>query len=198
MHSIRRLVLTCAVAVLAIGPVLSLAEVPVTAVTLEAPDGSPGAGILAQILGWSLAIGMAIRVKDAGSIARKWAQRAGGAAADYKDGVSSAGEDWVTNTANAGDNFAAGVNAAIADKRFERGVREAGSAKFVARAANVGAQRFTQGVQASEGDMAKGIGPVLQTIAGLTLPPRRPKGDPANLERARVVAEALRKLKTGR
>jgi hypothetical protein len=31
----------------------------------------------------------------------------------------------------------------------------------------------------------------------LTLPPRRPKGDPANFQRSQMVADALRKKKVG-
>ena len=139
-----------------------------------------------------------MRIKDIGSIAKKFVQRASVAAGDYKAGVEAAGADWLANTAAAGDNFAAGVQAAIADHRFEDGVREAGSAKFTSRAGTLGAQRYPTGVGASEADFAKGVNPYLQVLSSLTLPPRRPKGDPGNMARANAVAMALRAAKVGK
>lgn len=141
---------------------------------------------------------MAIRIKDTGSLAKKFVQRASAAAGDYKSGVEAAGQDWATNTAAAGDNYAAGVTAAIGDKRFERGVSEAGAAKFTARAGSLGAQRYPSGVGAAEGDWAKGAQRFLDVLKGLALPPRRPKGDPGNQARANAVAVALRAAKVGR
>jgi hypothetical protein len=141
---------------------------------------------------------MAIRIKDTATLARKFVTRAGAASGDYKDGVSQAGQDWETNTRAAGDNYAQGVQQAIADGRFQRGVTEAGSTKFVQRASTLGAQRFAPGVAAAEADWSKGAQPYLQALAGMTLPPRRPKGDPGNMERANAVASRLRALKVGK
>jgi hypothetical protein len=141
---------------------------------------------------------MAIRVKPIGDIAKKFVRNAQGAAGDYTEGVRAAGGDWESNTVAGAQNFVQGVQQAIADGRFERGVREAGSAKFVQRATTLGAQRFGPGVAAAEADFSRGAAPYLQTIAGLTLPPRRPKGDPGNMERANAVAMALRRQKIGK
>ncbi len=65
------------------------------------------------------------------------------------------------------------------------------------RAAEVGARRFPEGIRAAEGDWARETQPYLDTIRSITLPPRRPKGDPANLERTAAVAQALRRRKVG-
>ena len=83
----------------------------------------------------------AIRIKDTGSLAKKFVQRASAAAGDYKDGVTAAGGDWETNTKASEDNYAAGVQAAIGDKRFGKGVTNAGASKYVTRASTLGAQR---------------------------------------------------------
>ncbi len=141
---------------------------------------------------------MAIKVKDVGTLAKKFVQRAAAAAGDYKDGVMGAGGDWETNTKAAEDNYAAGVQAAIGDKRFGRGVTRAGGAKFSSRAASLGAQRYPSGIQAAEGAWGQGAQPFLQAIAGMVLPPRRPKGDPGNQARANAVATMLRALKVGK
>jgi hypothetical protein len=141
---------------------------------------------------------MAIRIKDVGSLAKKFVMRAGAAAADYKSGVEAAGQDWQTRTAASGDNYAAGVTAAIGDKRFEKGVTEAGAGKYTTRAGTLGAQRFPTGVAAAEGDWSKGAAPYLDELRNMDLPPRRPKGDPGNQARANAVATRLRAKKLGK
>jgi hypothetical protein len=141
---------------------------------------------------------MAIRIKDTNSLATKYVQRAGAAASDYKDGVSAAGSDWETNTKAAADNYAAGVQQAIGDGRFIKGVSAAGSSKFVTRASTLGAQRYPTGVGAAQNDWAKGAQPYLDALKGMDLPPRRPKGDPGNQARANAVATRLRSMKVGK
>lgn len=141
---------------------------------------------------------MPIRIKDAGALAKKFVQRASAAAGDYKDGVSAAGADWETNTKMAEDNFAAGVQQAITDKRFGKGVAAAGAAKFVNRASTLGAQRFPSGVAAAEQAWSQNTQPFLQTLGSLSLPPRGPKGDPRNMARSNAVAAALRAQAVGK
>jgi len=141
---------------------------------------------------------MAIRVKDVGASAKKFVANAGRSAGDYTEGVKGAGQEWETNTRAAGQNWADGTQAAITDKRFEKGVAEAGAAKYTTRAGSLGAQRYPTGVAASEQDFARGVAPYLQIIASTDLPPRRPKGDPQNMQRANVLAQRLRAAKVGR
>jgi len=141
---------------------------------------------------------MAIRIKDTGSIAKKFVARASVAGPDYTQGVQAAGGDWESNTKASEDNYKAGVTAAASEGRFGRGVAAAGATKYVERASKLGAQRYPQGVAASEGDYAKGVQPHLDMMKSLDLPPRGPKGDPRNQQRAAVVAAANRKLKIGK
>lgn len=187
-----------AIAFLVVAPFTALHAVTPAYLALEEASSRSSSRAPVELLLMLAALGMAIRVKDVGSIARKFVTRAQAASVDYKDGVQASGQDWENNTLAGKENFAAGVQQAIADGRYERGVREAGAAKFVQRAANVGATRFGPGVAAAEAEYAKGAAPVLQLIAGLTLPPRRPKGDPGNQERANHVARALAAMKRGR
>jgi hypothetical protein len=138
---------------------------------------------------------MAIRVKPADKVAAKYASKATAAGGDYKDGLDFPKRDQAEAALAAGDAYEQGVQQAIADKRFQTGVQKAGSGKWKTKASTVGAQRFTQGVQAGAADYQKGIAPVLSTIAATELPPRYPKGDPRNLERVRVMNENLVKAK---
>lgn len=139
-----------------------------------------------------------MRIKDTATLGKKFVQRAAAAAPDYKTGVEAAGQDWQANTERSGDNYAAGVQQAIGDGRFVKGVQAAGAGKFVARASTLGAQRFPQGVGAAEGEWNRGTQPYLDALKSMELPPRRPKGDPGNQARAQAVAMRLRALKVGR
>ena len=91
----------------------------------------------------------------------------------------------------------AGVQESIARGAFAKGVNASGGAKYEKNASTVGAQRYPQGVQNGAGEWETKTSPYLQTIAGLTLPPRRPKGDPGNLQRVAAVTQALRARKVG-
>jgi len=140
---------------------------------------------------------MAIKVKDVATSSKKFTQRGAAAAADYQTGVQGAGQDWQTNTAGSAENYAAGVQEAIGRGAFAKGVAKAGGAKYAAKAGTIGARRFPEGVREAGPDFEAGVTPYLQTIAALTLPPRRPKGDPANFLRVQAVGEALRRRKLG-
>jgi hypothetical protein len=138
-----------------------------------------------------------MQVKDAATVAAKWSARAGAAGQDYAKGVTNTQKDWATDTAAAAPAWAAGVQQAAGNGSFAKGVNAAGTAKWKNKAANVGAARYPQGVAAALQYYQTGIGPVLQVLQGVNLPPRGPKGDPGNIARVTAVTTALRKLKTG-
>lgn len=138
---------------------------------------------------------MAIKVKDAAAAAQKFVTRAQAAAPDYANGVANAGGSWAQNTKAAADSYAAGVQQAISNNRFANGVNQNAQNKYQTRASGVGAQRFGPGVAASKDSWASGVQPYLTTIANITLPPRQPKGSPANYARVQAVGDALRQKK---
>lgn len=134
---------------------------------------------------------MAIRVKDLGTSAQKWARNASAAAPEYGANAVAAGNVWESSTIAAAQNFVAGVTAAGIGDRFRRGVQRAGASKYTSRIASLGQSRYSQGVGEAEGDWQEGFAPFAQVIAGLTLPQRRPRGDPANYARVSVIGNAL-------
>lgn len=199
MRMFARFSLLLFVLALGAGPAFGVTLHASTGAVIAAPAHSSAAPARPSAL-WLLGLGAfgAIRIKDVGSLAKKFVRNAGAAAGDYTEGVKNAGSDWQAGAAAGADNYAAGTQAAIADGRFARGVAAAGSAKYVQRASVLGAQRYPTGVAAAEGDWSKGAQPYLQAIAGMTLPPRRPKGDPGNAARSQAVASALRAMKVGK
>jgi hypothetical protein len=138
---------------------------------------------------------MAIKIKSTSDIAKKYATRAGQAGQAYQDGVNSPRTDWAQSTEASAGSYATGVNQSIANNSFQKGVAKAGTAKWQRKAAGVGAQRYPQGAQAAQGDYATGFDPYAQVIAGMSLPPRGPKGDPGNINRVAALAQALRQKK---
>jgi len=125
----------------------------------------------------------------------KWVRKASASTQDYQEGVTNPRTPWAAATQAAAANQAAGVQAAIQRKAFEKGVQRAGDEKWKRKAEGVGASRFSQGVQAGASDYASGVAPYLQTIESTNLPPRGPKGDPRNIQRVAAIADALRKKK---
>jgi|SRR4051812_48470467 hypothetical protein len=138
---------------------------------------------------------MAIKIKSADAIAQKFATRGAAAGADYAAGVAAPRQDWAAATEAASNTWGAGVQQAISNGQFGKGVAKAGTAKWQRKAAGVGAQRFGPGVTAAKADYQAAVQPYLDTLANLSLPPRNPKGDPGNLQRVQVVAQALRARK---
>lgn len=130
-------------------------------------------------------------------IAHKWATVTPQRTMDYEQGVRSPKADWATSTAAAEDSYNAGVQRAIAEKAFGKGVRKAGSEKWQAGAINKGTQRWGPGVAMSEPQYAAGFAPFRDAIERLTLPPRYARRDPRNLNRVKAVVDAMIKAATG-
>jgi hypothetical protein len=130
--------------------------------------------------------------------AKKWVRRTSNATEEFRDGVANPRTDWMTATLAAAPVQAKAVQAAIAAGSFSKGVQAAGSARWQQKSAGKGADRFGPGVADAESDYQRGVQPYLDVISNLTLPPRGPKGDPANIQRVVAVATALRNKKMGK
>lgn len=137
-------------------------------------------------------------IKSTASIAEKWSRVTPQRSADYAAGVKNPKKSWQEGALAAVEAQAQGVTEALANKSFEKGVAEAGNAKWQRKASTVGATRFGPGVQAAKPDYEAGFGPYASIIAGTTLPPRGSKGDPRNYDRVRLMGEALHNAKVGK
>ena len=140
---------------------------------------------------------MPIPLRPLDYIKQKYATRATAAAGDFQFGVQNPLRDWATNAAAAEGAWRDGVQDAIARGAFGKGVKAAGTQFWQARTLTLGVPRYTQGVQASVDLYADRFKPYYEALSRVTLPPRGKRGDPRNLERVRVIIEALRRVKTG-
>lgn len=130
-------------------------------------------------------------IRSIEKIAKKWATVTPGRTEDYRAGVESPRRDWETATAGAEDAYQAGVTQAIAEKRFGKGVRAAGSEKWQRNAIDKGTQRWGPGVAMAESQYAAGYGPIRDAIERTTLPPRYARRDPRNLNRVKAIVDAV-------
>ena len=136
---------------------------------------------------------MALKVKSAEEVSKKWGEVTPGRSVYYESGAVTSGGDWETNTKNAASAYKAAVSAGNIQQMFAGGVAKAGAAKYTRKVKDVGVARFGQGVSAAVGDMKDGVAPFLETMAGLTLPARAPRGDASNLNRVAAIATANHK-----
>ena len=134
-------------------------------------------------------------IKKLDQIAEKWGRVTPGRTRDYTLGVESPRKDWASATLQATSAYNQGMTDSIAERRWDRGVERAGTAKWKAKTLAKGPQRWSQGVTLAQPDYNRGFAPYHEALSLIQLPPRGPKGDPANIERVRVIAEALHELK---
>lgn len=134
-------------------------------------------------------------IRDPQTIADKWARVVQGRGQDYADGIANPRVDWKTATLAAEGAHTAGVQAAIANKSFAKGVARAGTEAWREGAMTKGPARWQQGIALATAKYAANFAKFARIIAGITLPPRGPAGDPRNLQRVAVIADALHKAK---
>lgn len=138
------------------------------------------------------------KVPDITRVAAKWSQNAGNATGSYQEGVQNPKEDWKTATLASAENYKIAVTKAANDGRFTKGVNRTTTEKQIQASVQKGSERFSQGIALAGPDFQAGMEPVLQVIASTNLPPKKPKGDPANIKRVADLAAAQHAAKLRR
>lgn len=85
--------------------------------------------------------------------AEKWARRTGGAVQDYTAGVQRVTTSPMETAAEHPERYQDGVNRAVAEGRYQSGLRRVSLQGWKDAAVNKGAQRIPGGVQAAQGKM---------------------------------------------
>lgn len=137
---------------------------------------------------------MPINIKPLATIVAKYVQRASGAGQAYTDGVNNPRQPWAASTAASANSWSSGVQQAITDGRFVKGVNATGDSGWQTKANTIGAQRYPGGITAGQNKYSAKLQPFLQMLSTLNLPGRLPKGDPGNLQRVAAVNAAERSL----
>ena len=140
---------------------------------------------------------MPIKIKSAAAIAKKWATVTPARARQWEEEIQATpSADQEDAAIAAALIWEQAVAEAAARDGYARGI-EARRGKWKRKALAVGPTRYGPGVRAAETDQAQGFAPYRETIAGLELSPRGPRGSPGNYERVREVGEALHRTRVG-
>ena len=134
---------------------------------------------------------MAIKVKTLETSTQKWSDNAGRAADRFAAEAEASADAWARNTGAAADTFGQAISAPGIKERFRRGVTKAGAGKFARKIRDVAKDRYGPGISFADVDYKTGAEPYFQTLSGLTLTARKPKGDPGNIKRVEEVTKAL-------
>lgn len=140
---------------------------------------------------------MAIKTKTLAATVKKWADNAAGAAKFYAAGVLAPKRPWQAATVAAEDNYEAGVQAAITDKRFGKGVRNSSDSEWSKMASGKGARNYPGGIRDGTTKYNKNMGPVLVHMQAITLPEGGPRGSRLNIDRSVAFQEQMAKFRTG-
>jgi hypothetical protein len=132
-----------------------------------------------------------MKVKTMADISDKFKRRTAVAGPDYEKGVKNPRVPWAAATSAAEPNYDAGVQQAISDKRFGKGVVKAGDAKHTKGCVEKGTARYGPGVAVAVPDYEKGFAPYRAALEAATLPPRRARRDPSNLQRVSAVVDTM-------
>jgi len=126
-------------------------------------------------------------------VVTKWVEEAPRRAPYYERYAPAAAPRWEANTIAAEATYKSAVTAPDIAKRFSGGVKRVKAAKFERKVREVGVGRFGPGITAAREDYSTGLEPYLAELARIDVPARKPRGDPANLDRVRVIFDALHK-----
>jgi hypothetical protein len=99
--------------------------------------------------------------KTPDQIIAKFRAGVAGAGADYSAGVQNPSRPWAQATVAGQPRYEAGVQKAISEKRFAKGVQAAGDAKWQEAASGKGAQHFAAAADSAATNYAKVAGDIM-------------------------------------
>lgn len=137
-------------------------------------------------------------IKNLAAIKEKWTRVTPQRTEDYSKGIANPKRDWATESVAAKANWKAGIDAAASKDLYAKGVTQAGSPKWKAKALSLGPGRFAEGVYQAGNDYEKGFAPYQAAIAACDLGPKFPRRDPRNLDRVKRIVTALVEAKVGK
>ena len=134
-----------------------------------------------------------LTVKSAADTAKKWAEVTPGRSGYYEVATPASAALWEAQTIASGPTYKTSVSAGNIDKLFVGGVKKAGAAKFARKVTSVGVGRFGPGVGAAISDFESNWSDFQAVLAGITKPPKGPRGSAGNRTIIATIDDALYK-----
>ena len=136
-------------------------------------------------------------IKSIAAIQEKWGRVTPTRTEDYTLGIKNPKRDWAQAAGASKESHKAAMVQAASTDAYAKGVAKAGTARWQDRATRKGPGRFAEGVIVGAPDYGTGFSPYADVIKATSLTPRFPRGDIRNLDRVKVISQALRKKKVG-
>jgi hypothetical protein len=136
-------------------------------------------------------------IKSIQAIQEKWGKNTPASTEYYSQGIKNPKKDWAQSASAAKETHKAAMTAAAANDSYAKGIAKAGTAKWQEKTIKKGPSRFAEGVIIAAGDYGAAFAPYADVIKGVVLPPKYPKGDIRNLDKVKVITQALHKKKLG-
>ena len=137
-----------------------------------------------------------VQTRSAAEARERWSNNAGNRQ-NYESGVESPLRGWKESTSGSTERWNDAVRQAADNDQFATGISDVSDADWQDKALEVGASRLQSGVAANTDKFEDNVGRYIDTIESTDLPAKGPTGDvDTNIERARVMAQALRDEKT--
>lgn len=135
------------------------------------------------------------KIRSMAKIKEKYGRVTPSKGPELEAGLRDPKKNWHDETLAAGDAWRGGVEGAIARDGFIKGVSAVDQSDYLEPSLKLGVRRYRDGVTFGVPKYADRFAPYRDVIEGTTLPPRGPVGDPANIERVRIIASALHDAK---
>jgi len=136
-----------------------------------------------------------VQTRSADEATERWSTNAGNRET-YVSGVENPLEDQADATRAAAGRWGEAVRAAADQGLFESAAENLSTSEWQEKALELGANRISQGVAQNTDKYSEAVDEYIDRIESTDLPARGPTGDVStNIERARVMAQALRDQK---
>lgn len=139
-------------------------------------------------------------MRTASQAVGRWAEGAGNASQRYIEGATQTTKDQAAAAIAAKPLYQQGIQEAIAQGRYEKGLQKSGKAGWQQGVAEKGAANYGVGVTSpsAQSRYAQESGRYDGARNAASSSPRGPKGSPQNLQRVTAVVSALRAVKNGK
>ena len=134
-------------------------------------------------------------IRSLAKIKEKYGRVTPGKGPELEAGLRDPKKNWHEHTLAASEAWRGGVEGAIARDGFAKGVGAVDQSDYLDPALKLGVKRYRDGVTYGVPKYGTKFAPFRDVIAATILPPRGPVGDPANVERVRIMAAALHDAK---
>jgi len=123
-----------------------------------------------------------IRIRPREKLKERFVKKVREAIPDYEFGIKNPKKNWLEEFLAAAEMIADAIRKMAEEKRFAKGAERVGQAKWAGNTARKGPDRWKTETPQSGDSWRSGYEPFASALEGLVIGPKRPKGDPYNID----------------